>query len=144
MSAPAVSRALAVSVAVIAALSVALALPAALRTINAKRQQNDAYTASGRTLASADSLDIDNDFVSAALDTLPEDATYVVLRPPAGEFSPITDDALRPYMRYQLLPRREADLQRAQYVLCYACTERLRRFEPVWTGEGGMKILERR
>ena len=143
-------RWLAVGVIVVAAVIVLSQLPTSLRAASAKRRQNDAYTSDGRVLAAADSIDVDNSFVRAALEVVPERATYVVLRPPAdlvaqGKLSGVTYDALRPFLRYVLLPRREVDrVAAADYVLCYGCTARVRRVAWLWTGDEGLKIGKRR
>jgi hypothetical protein len=143
-----VTRALAVAVVVIAALAVLARAPRMVHDLSAKRSQNDAYSALGRTLAVADSMGVDDSFVIAALDTLPKNATYVVLRPPtsvveAGKIASITQTGVTPLMRYYLLPRRQVPLRSAQYVLCYACGRKPAGVRWLFTAPGGYKIGKR-
>jgi hypothetical protein len=112
----------------IAAATLLLRLPAAFRQFDDQAAKNAVGGDQGRLLVSADSLDVDNDFVLAALNTLPPDATYTVQLPPNQEVAAssygigaLTIEALSPYMRFLLLPRREVPPEAAQYVLCYAC-----------------------
>lgn len=145
---PLIEKRAAIALVAVATLVVVLRLPTTLDTVAGKRAQNDAYTGIGRTLAAADSLDVDNAFVATSLEVLPDDATYVVLRPrpeavTTGRIAGITYDALRPYMRYVLLPRRPASFDDAEYILCYACGRDVRGVRWVWKGENGMRIGRR-
>jgi hypothetical protein len=110
-----------------AAGSVLVRLPAAFHTLDTRASVNAKQSTIGRTIQGADGLGIQNEFVVQALSLLPKDATYVVEQPlsvaVAAKYSisPTTLLALRGYMRFLLLPRREAAPERAQYLLCYAC-----------------------
>lgn len=83
----------------------------------------------GGALAGADSLDIDNGFVVAAVQMVPTGARYAVLLPPSVQIAqtnygidPITIQALPAFMREVLLPRLPtAEPVRGDYVLCYDC-----------------------
>lgn len=111
---------------------------------------NDTYDAFGRSAAAAaDSLGIDNGFVAESVATLPPNASYAVLMPPRsvigeGKLSEITYDAVPPFMRETLLPRREVDAGSAGYILCYECGQRVRGVRWVWTNDAGDRIGVRR
>src|SRR4051794_22588761 len=115
-------------VVVVAATALVIRLPASIRGLDDQATRNAAGGPQGRLLVTADSLDIDNDFVLAALATLPQKATYTVQSPQSAEVAAssygigeLTLEALPAYMRFLLLPRREVQPDAAQYVLCYAC-----------------------
>jgi hypothetical protein len=112
----------------VAASSLLIRLPAAFRGMDDQAKKNSGTDAPHRILAAADSLDIDNDFVTAAPSVLPPDASYAVLLPPSPEVAAssygigqITLDGLPGFLQYLLLPRRQVPPDQAQYVLCYAC-----------------------
>ena len=131
----------------IAGLTALSRLPHTLSDLNSKAAQNDKYTAVGKQLASADSLDIDNGVAGAAMSVLPRDATFTVVPPTTtfarlNEVAPLTIEALSPYFRYLLLPRREVAPEQAEWVICYGCDQRLLRGHTrwVWTDENGLAI----
>lgn len=111
-----------------AAVVLLLRLPGALRQFDDQAAQNARGGDTGRLLAAADTLDIDNDFVVASLSTLPPDARYAVLLPASADVAAktynigsLTLAGLPGYLQYLLLPRRQVQPADAQYVLCYAC-----------------------
>ncbi len=121
-------RIVAVVLVLAAAVALLFRLPGALRQFDDQAAKNAAGGEQGRLLATADSIDVDNDFVLAALDTLPSNATYTVQLPPNADVAAssygigaLTISALPGYMRFVLLPRLEVAPDEAQYVLCYAC-----------------------
>jgi hypothetical protein len=65
-------------------------LPAATHELDDQAARNARGGDTGRLLAAADSIDVDNDFVLAALSTLPADARYTVLLPPSAEIAAST------------------------------------------------------
>jgi hypothetical protein len=139
--------ALAASLILLALLLALIRLPTTLSGLNAQARKNDAYGANGRQLAAADSLDVDNGVAEAALQYIPSSAAFAVLPPTPAEvksqsIQPLTLEALFPYFRSFLLPRREVDLQSAQYVVCYACdpAQSHGRVTWLWSGENAMKI----
>lgn len=122
------SRPLALGLVAIAAIVLAVEIPQALNWFGDTAKANAQRDRPGRILAAADSLNVDNDFVLAALSTLPANARYAVLLPPSPEVAqsqygidPLTLQGLGDYMQFMLLPRRRVDPDEAQYVLCYAC-----------------------
>jgi hypothetical protein len=131
-------RWLAAVVAAVAVLVVLAKLPSTLRALNSTATHNDSYDSFGRNAAAAaDSLSIDTGFVLEADQLVAPGATYTVVRPSAqavanGTMSEITYDALSPYMRYVLLPRREVAPRIAQYVLCYGCKGTFRGVRWIW------------
>lgn len=136
---------LASAVIVLAALTVVAHVGSALKSLHAKAKLNDSYVGRGRTLAAADSLNIDNSWVGAALDLLGPRATYAVVLPSRqavadGRLGEITYDALPPYMRYLLLPRREVAPRDAQFVLCYGCARHFAGVRWIWDGGPDTKI----
>jgi len=103
-------------------------LPAATRELDDQAARNARGGDRGRLLATADSIDVDNDFVVASLSVLPMDARYAVLLPPSPEIAAssygigaLTLSALPGYMQFVLLPRRQVTPEEAQFILCYAC-----------------------
>lgn len=146
---PRILRALAIGTAAAAAVLFLVRLPAALTDFQDRAKANDAQTSIGRTIQASDGLGIDNEFVIQALALLPPKATYVLAQPATDELgaaygiSPTTLLALRGYVRFLLLPRREAPPARAEYVLCYACdTDPFdkRGLERLWTDPHGFVI----
>jgi hypothetical protein len=122
------SRPLTLGLVAIAAIVLAIEVPSALNLFDDTARTNAQRDRPGRLLLAADSLNVDNDFVLAALSTLPQDARYAVLLPPTPEVAqsqygidPLTLQGLGAYMEFMLLPRRRVDPDDAQYVLCYAC-----------------------
>jgi hypothetical protein len=113
---------------VVAAATLLLRLPDTFRQFDGQAAKNAVGGDNGRLLATADSIDVDNDFVLAAVQTLPRNATYTVQLPPNQEVAAssygigaVTLSALVGYMRFILLPRLDVPPDAAQYVLCYAC-----------------------
>src|SRR4051794_30407095 len=89
-------------------------LPEAFRAFDQQARLNARGGTQGRLLAAADSLDVDNDFVLAALAEVPKNARYAVLLPPSPDVAAstygigaLTLAALPGYVQYLLLPRRE-------------------------------------
>lgn len=127
----------------IAVLALLARTPPLVGALNARARENDSLTADGRLTKSADTLDIDNPFVIAALQIVPMGATFAVARPASRTaIAPITYDALPGYFQYVLMPRREAPLRSADYVLCYGCARaRLQRHTHwLWSGAPGLRI----
>jgi len=120
-------RAVAIGAAAVATLVFLVRLPAAFDNFSTRASFNAKQSAIGRTLQGSDGLGIQNEFAIQALTLLPRNATYVVEQPSSEAVArqygivPTTLLALRGYMRFLLLPRREAAPDRAQYLLCYAC-----------------------
>lgn len=117
----------AVAVAAVATVAFLVRLPATFGDLDKRATFNARQTPIGRTLQASDRLGIQNEFAMQALSLLPRDATYDVEQPATDAIAakygiaPTTLLALRGYMRFLLLPRREAPPDRAQYLLCYAC-----------------------
>jgi hypothetical protein len=141
-------RWLAIGVAAVAAIVFLIRLPAALRDFDRRATFNSHQTTLGRSIQGADGVDISNDFLEQALGLLPSNATYVVEQAQTPEIAktygivPTTLQALRDYVRFVLLPRREAPGDQAEYLLCYACNTdpydpRLRR---LWSDPHGLVI----
>lgn len=113
---------------VVTALALVVRLPAATQELDDQAARNARGGDTGRLLAAADSIDVDNDFVVASLSVLPTDARYAVLLPPSPEVAAssygigaLTLSALPGYMQFMLLPRRQVGPEEAQFILCYAC-----------------------
>jgi hypothetical protein len=112
----------------IAAAVLVWRLPAAFHEFDDRAAKNDRGGDRGRVLALADAIDVDNEFVIAALSVLPRDARYAVMLPPSPEIAektygigPLTVLGLPFYLEYLLLPRRQVPPEQAQFVVCYAC-----------------------
>jgi hypothetical protein len=121
-------RIVALSLLVLATAALLLRLPAAIHDLDGQAARNARGGDRGRLLAAADTIDVDNDFVVAALATLPADARYAVLVPPTPEIAAtaygiggLTLSGLPGYMQFVLLPRRQVPPEQAQFILCYAC-----------------------
>jgi len=122
------SRPLALGLVATAAIVLAVEIPSAVKLFGDTATANAQRDRPGRILMGADALNVDNDFVLAALSTLPSSARYAVLLPPSPEvaesgygINPLTLQGLPDYMQFMLLPRRRVHPEEAQYVLCYAC-----------------------
>lgn len=138
-----------VTLLVLTALVVALIeLPSALRLFDRRASFNAHQSRIGETIAGADGVAIDNDFVVQALALLPPHATYVLGMPPSTDAAakygivPTTLLALPNYVRFLMLPRREVDPAAAQYLLCYACDTSPfdKRMHRLWTDPKGFVI----
>jgi hypothetical protein len=121
-------RIAALSLLVLATAVLLSRLPAAIHDLDGQAARNARGGDRGRLLAAADTIDVDNDFVVAALSTLPADAHYAVLLPTSPEIAAssygigsLTLFGLPGYMQFILLPRRQVPPEEAQFVLCYAC-----------------------
>jgi hypothetical protein len=141
--------ALALAVVAAAAVAAVVRAPDAFRTLDVRAAKNDHETSIGRLIQATDSLGIENDFAIQALSLVPPNATYVLEQPQSDSvaakygISPTTLLALRGYMRFLLLPRREAPPSRAQYLLCYACdTDAFdkRGMKRLWSDPNGIVI----
>jgi hypothetical protein len=134
-----------VALIVLCVMALVLRLPAGWRAFETRIHDNASRDDTGRMLAAADSLNIENDFVVNATSLLPPHATYAVLLPDdaakAG-IAPVTAQSLAAYMRYQLLPRRQVAPEAASYLLCYACrTDRWdRRTRWLWRNDKAMLV----
>ena len=131
---------------VVAAGTLVVRLPVALHQLNLGAKVNSAYSSQGRTLAAADSLDIDNLFIDEALVSLPKNATFAVLLPTPKtqaelNIPSVTVGSLRAYLLYLLLPHPEVPPDQADYLLCYSCDRESVRGHVTWVwseadGEG--------
>lgn len=133
-------------VALVAVLVLARA-PHVLGRLGAEARHNNSYSDLGRTMAAADSLDIDNEFVATALVDVPPGATFAVVPPaqPTATVGALTIEAVHGYFRYLLLPRREVDPAVADYVLCYGCDPSALpgRWTWIWTSADNLRIGKR-
>lgn len=143
----------AVAAVAVAAATVVVRVPAAFDTLDRRASENAHQTPIGREIQASDSLGIQNEFLIQALSLLPRNATYVVEQPPSPEIAatygiaPATLLALRGYVRFLLLPRREAPPAKAEYVLCYACDTDpydKRGMKRLWSDPHGLVIGELR
>jgi hypothetical protein len=143
---PGLRSLVALGVVVLAAATLLFRLPGALSDLNAQADRNNAYGPVGRTLAAADSVDIDNAFTVAALQLVPDSASFTVALPPADAkttLSPLTIQAVPGYLRYTLLPRHEVAAADAEYLLCYECGRPpadAPRVRWLWHGSDGLRI----
>jgi hypothetical protein len=141
---PGVRSLVVVAVVVAAALTLLVRLPPTLSDLSTSAHKNNSYDPLGRTLAAADSLDIDNAFAVAAMQLVPQTATFTVVPPPkpTPQVAPLTIEALRGYFRYLLLPRHEILDGKADYVLCYSCASVPdgMRVRWIWHGDDGLRI----
>jgi hypothetical protein len=138
-----------VGVVVLAAFVVALVqLPSAVRRFDRRASFNAHQSRIGETIAGADGVAIDNAFVIRALSLVPVHATYTLGMPESPKVAatygivPTTLLALPNYVRFLVLPRREADPSEAQYLLCYACDTSPfdKRMQRLWTDPKGFVI----
>jgi hypothetical protein len=109
---------------------------------------NDRIVGVGRQISGADAEEIDNEFLVQALRLVPSSASYAMLRSDSvetaaryGIIKP-TYDALPGLVQNVMLPRRQVDISKAQYVLCYACnTDPFdKRLTRLWTDPKGFVI----
>jgi hypothetical protein len=120
-------RLAALALVLVAAAMLLVRLPDASRELDGQAVHNAAGGDLGRMLATADTIDVDNDFVVGVQNDVPVNATYTVQLPPdvatatARGIGALTMAALPGYIRFLLLPRRETAPAEAQYIICYAC-----------------------
>jgi hypothetical protein len=127
---PAAAAARAAGILVVAAALALLAVrvPATFRAFWDGAQTAATRGQLGGALAGADSLDIDNPFVTAAVQSVPAGARYALLLPEPRvaesvyHLDPLTVQGLPLFMVEVLLPRVPVSRPRAgDYVLCYVC-----------------------
>lgn len=120
-------RAAALALLAIALVTLVVRLPSAVHSLLDRADRSSALTPLDRETAAADPLGIDNTFVLEALQLVPAGKTFAVATPATDAIAstygiqPVTRDALPGYMQDLMLPRREVDPARADYLLCYAC-----------------------
>src|SRR4051794_25375538 len=132
----------------VAAIAFVARLPAALHDFDERAHVNDQQTFLGRSIAGADAEEIDNDFLVHALALVPAHATYAILRPDTPAVAktygikPATFYALYPFVLNALLPRRQVDPAKAEFLLCYACnTDPFdKRMKRLWENGKGLVI----
>ena len=141
-------RTLAVAVTVAAAAAAIVRLPAALNSFDDRARFNASQSALGREIAGADAENIDNTFLVEALRLVPPRSSYAILLPQSlavaktYDIAPATYHALPGFVQNALLPRRQVEPDKAQYLLCYACDtdpydKRMRR---LWQDPHGLVI----
>ena len=114
---------------IVAALMLFVRLPAALRGVDHAAAAQAGRNAYGGALAAADSVEVDDGFVQAAMTLVPPNARFAVLLPvdQSGAektygVNPTTLAAVSGLMENFLLPRREVgEPSKGDYVLCYLC-----------------------
>ena len=92
-----------------------------------------------RSIAPAIYLDISREFVLEAREWLDPDTTYAVLTGPNVQVSnDLVLGVVPGFMPYALLPRRQVQPAKAEWVLCYGCDRSAlpNRVRMVWEGEG--------
>jgi len=118
-----------IALTVAAALMVLVQLPNTLRWFDHAAAAQVGRNAYGGATAAADSVEIDDGFVQAALTMIPRNGRFTVVLPAdtvaaaaKNGMSPVTFQALPAMMEDFLLPRREVDTPaKGDYVLCYLC-----------------------
>lgn len=146
---PAAGPLLAALLLAVAAVTLLVRLPGAFRSFDDRAGFYASRTPLERETAAADGLDIDNEFVDEVLKLVPPGATFGVAVPPSLDvaqqqygIAPVTVEALPAYMQDLLLPRREVDPAKADYLLCYACDTAPfdSRMTRLWTSPKGFVI----
>jgi hypothetical protein len=118
-----------IALTVVAAVMLLVRLPTALNGFDRAASAQVGRNAYGGATAAADSVQLDDGFVQAALTEIPPDGRFTVALPAdqvAVEektgISGITFQALTGLMEDFLLPRREVDSPaKGVYLLCYLC-----------------------
>jgi hypothetical protein len=118
-----------IALTVIAALMVLVRLPSAVRGFDHAASAQVGRNAYGGALAAADSVEIDDGFVEAALTDIPRNGRFTVVLPTdqvqvetSRGISGVTFQALTAMMENVLLPRREVGRPaKGVYILCYVC-----------------------
>lgn len=118
-----------IALTVVAAVMLLVRLPTALSGFDRAASAQVGRNAYGGATAAADSVELDDGFVQAALTVIPRDGRFTVALP--GDqvaveqktgISGVTFQALTGLMEDFLLPRREVDSPaKGVYVLCYLC-----------------------
>jgi hypothetical protein len=121
--------------------------PTALAGFDRRAATNAAATPLERLIAGADGLDIDNPFLAEALQRLPEDASYALVRSASVADAqrrgivPTTYNALPGYVQFLLLPRRQVEPRHARWLLCYGCElGAFHDLDVVWRGAPDLAI----
>jgi hypothetical protein len=118
-----------IALTVVAALMLLVRLPDALRGFDHAASAQVGRNAYGGATAAADSVEIDDGFVQAALTMIPRNGRFTVVLPAdkvgveqKTGISGATFQALPAMMEDFLLPRREVDRPvKGVYLLCYLC-----------------------
>jgi hypothetical protein len=118
-----------IALTVVAAVMLLVRLPAALSGFNRAASAQVGRNAYGGATAAADSVELDDGFVQAALTLIPRNGRFTVVLPTdqvAVEqktgISGVTFQALTGLLEDFLLPRRFVDSPaKGVYVLCYLC-----------------------
>ena len=120
-----------IALTVVAALMVFVQLPNALRWFDHAAAAQVGRNAYGGATAAADSVEIDDGFVQAALTMIPRNGRFTVVLPAdtvaaavKNGMSPVTFQAPPAMMEDFLLPRREVEAQDVQRVLVVALNTR--------------------
>jgi hypothetical protein len=141
-------RLVAVVVTIVAATAAIVRLPAALESFGDRAHLNAGQSRVGREIAGADAENIDNMFLVEALQLVPRNSSYAIVLPQSLAVAktygivPATYHALPGFVQNVLLPRRQVDPGKAQYLLCYACdTDPYdRRMQRLWQDPHGLVI----
>jgi hypothetical protein len=118
-----------IALTVVVAAMLLVQLPRALNWFDHAASAQVGRNAYGGATAAADSLEIDDGFVQAALTMIPRSGSFTVALPAdtvavaaKNGMNPATFQALPAMMEDFLLPRREVDSPaKSVYVLCYLC-----------------------
>ena len=116
----------------------------AMHTFNTRAAANSSTPYSDRLLAGAHAVDIDRQFLQAAVRILPRNAEYIVeTGPNTGVSTPLTLSTLPSYSLWLLLPRRQVrdtdPNAHPQYVLCFGCALPAG-VQTLWTNGHGVVI----
>lgn len=134
-------------IAAAALVAVLVEFGGAYGSLDRRARGNRNSTLDQRNLMAAYATDMSRDFVRAARDLVPPDATFAVETGDKVVVStPVSIYAVRGYSQYQLYPRRLVGTDTAQWLLCYGCDQPAvaGRFDPVWAAESGIAIMKAR
>ena len=139
----------AAALAIYAAVVLSTRVPTVLHDLRSQARAEAGRNDEGGALAAADEVELNNDFVRAAIHTVPHTAQFAVLYPDPATvqqtygIDPVTLDALPPLMTEVLLPSRSVSVPvRGAYILCYVCNTSPwdTRTHWLWRNDKGMAI----
>ena len=123
-------------------VAVLFRFPDAFRDANATARANAALDLLDREVGGGNSVVPDQRLLFEARARIPSDGTFTVaLGPRRPGWTDLTEGFAETYLRYFLLPRREAP--DAPWILCLACDRTtFPRARVAWGGDNGLSILE--
>lgn len=136
-----VARLAAASCAAVAVAVLVYEIPRAVDSLGDEAGRNAALSFADRDIAGGNSILVDQVAAYAARGLIPPNGTFrVITGPGLKETTPLTLQAISPWLNYFLMPRRQTG--DARWVICYGCdTARLgASYRVLWKDDVGISI----